>query len=149
MAQITAGIKLWYGTGSGTAGAVAPTVWTEIPDLTSTPSLSAEPGTIDTTTLAQTEMKTYIESLLDMGGALGFEGWYTPEIVAAVAAANAVTANLLWFSITYPSPAAKRIQWKGTVAPVLPGEAAVDGAIPTTVYITPSTEMATVTYAGS
>lgn len=149
MAQITAGIKLLYGTGSGTGGSVAPTTWTELPDIVSTPSLSSEPGTIDVTTLAETDMKVYIEALTDMGGALGFEAWYTPALIAAVAAAQAVQADLLWFSLTYPAPAAKRVAWKGTVANLYPGEAAVDGALPTTVFITPSTEMVVSTYTAS
>lgn len=149
MAQITAGMMLMYGTGSGAGGNTAPTSWTEIPDIVSTPSLAAEPGTIDTTTLGELTMKTYIEALIDMGGALAFEGWYTTELLAAVTAAQAVAAANLWFSLVIPAPASKRIQWKGTVADVFPGEAAVDGALPTTVYITPSTEMETVAYSAS
>lgn len=144
MAQITAGIKVLFGTGSGTGGNTPPTTWTEFPDITSTPALSVEPGTIDVTTLAETEMKVYIESLKDMGGALAFEGWYTPELIAAVDAALLVDPEKLWLCVAYPAPVAKRVQWKGTVAECLPGEAGVDGALPTTLYITPNTEMDTV-----
>lgn len=144
MAQITAGIKLYYGTGSGTGGSVAPTVWSELPDIISTPSLSEPPNTIDTTTLSEIEMKVYIEGLKDMGGALAFEAWYTPALAAAVTAAKAVSAENLWFSIGYPAPADARVQFKGTVADLFPGEAAVDEALGCTVYITPTTEMAIV-----
>lgn len=144
MAQITAGIKLYYGEGSGVGGNTPPASWSELPDIVSTPSLSEAPNTIDVTTLGETEMKVYIEGLKDMGGALAFEAWYTPELVAAVAAAQAITAENLWFSIGYPAPADARVQWKGTIADLYPGEAAVDEALSATVYITPTTEMTVV-----
>jgi hypothetical protein len=149
MAQITAGTELVYGTGTGTSGDTAPTTWHAIPDITTTPALGSDPKGIDVTTLAETTMKVYIEGLMDLGGALKFDGWYTPALIAAAAAANAVDPTKLWFGLIFPEPVEEIVRWKGTIATPLPGDAKVDAALPTIVYITPTTEFETATYAVS
>ena len=85
MAQSTAGIKLYYGTSIVTNDVPAiPTEWTELPDITSIPALGAPPAKLETTTLAQTEQKTYINGLMDLGGSFEFGANMTPALVAAV-----------------------------------------------------------------
>lgn len=144
MAQSTAGIKVYYGESTVTLGVPAiPTSWTEIPDITGTPAMHSAPSTIDVTPLSETQQKRYINGLQDLGGAFEFPANMTPELVAAVAAAAAAPAsgNARAFSIVFPAPLAKRYWWTGTVQPVKPGEASVDAAATTTVYISQETPL--------
>lgn len=149
MAQSTAGIKVWYGASTVSGGVPqVPSSWTEIPDITSIPSMGSAPAQLETTNIANTVMKTYIAGLMDLGGALEFGANMTPELVAAVAAATADpgSGKTRAFSITFPLPLGKRYWWTGQVEPVRPGEASVDAVATTTVYITTETEVAEVDF---
>lgn len=53
----------------------------EIPEVKSIPSLSPAPDTLETTPLANTEYKTYINGLKDLGGALEFTANLTQELI--------------------------------------------------------------------
>lgn len=144
MAQSTAGIKLFYGTSTVTDGVPAvPTSWTEIPDITSTPSMGAPPSQLDTTTLAQTVMKTYIAGLMDLGS-LEFGANMTPEFVAAVAlaAVDPGTGFDRAFLIDFPTPLDKGYWWTGTCLAARPGEASVDAVATSTLYVTIATALA-------
>jgi hypothetical protein len=144
MAQSTAGIKVYYGESTVTDGVpVIPSSWTEIPDITSTPAMNAAPAKIDTTTLAELRQKTYINGLMDLGGSFEFKANMTPELVEAAnaAAADAATGKARAFSIVFPAPLSKRYWWTGEVLPVAPGEAAVDAAATTTLYISQATAL--------
>jgi hypothetical protein len=147
MAQSTAGIKVYYGESTVTSGVPAiPTTWTEIPDITSTPAMNASPAKIDTTTLAELKQKTYINGLMDLRGSFEFKANMTPALVVAVnaAAVEPSGSKARAFSIVFPAPLAKRYWWTGEVLPVAPGEAAVDAAAETTVYISQATALAEV-----
>jgi hypothetical protein len=147
MAQSTAGIKLYYGESTVSNGVPAiPTSWTEIPDITSIPSMNSAPAKLETTTLAETTQKTYIDGLMDLGGSFEFGANMTPNLVSVVATAAAAPASgKAWgFSIVFPSPLSKRYWWTGEVSVVAPGESAVDAVTTTTVYISQATSLAVV-----
>ena len=76
MAQInisTAGIKLMYCVET-TAGTRPTTLadYTEIEGIISIPAIDSTPDTLETTTLNNTEFKSYIAGLKDVGGSLEF-----------------------------------------------------------------------------
>ena len=52
-----------------------------IPEVKSIPSLSPSPDTLETTPLENTEYKTYINGLKDLGGALEFTANLTQELL--------------------------------------------------------------------
>jgi len=144
MAQSTAGIKVYYGTSTVSSGVPAvPSSWTEIPDITSTPAMSASPAKIDTTTLAELKQKTYINGLMDLGGSFEFSANMTPELVDAVdaAAETPASGHARAFKISFPAPIALGYWWTGTVLPVAPGDAAVDAAATTKLYVSQATAL--------
>ena len=69
----TAGIHLYYAVES-TAGTrpLDKASYTDLVGVKSTPSLNPAPETLETTTLNETEYKTYVDGLKDLGGALEF-----------------------------------------------------------------------------
>lgn len=144
MAQTTAGIKLYYGESTVTSGVPAiPTEWTEIPDITGVPAMASSPESIETTTLAETQYKTYISGLQDLGGSFEFPANMTPELVTAVTAAagDPGTGKARAFSVVFPAPLSIRYWWTGKVDKVAPGEASVNGVVTTTVYISQETAL--------
>jgi hypothetical protein len=71
--------------------------------------MNPEPETLETTTLAATEYKTYIEGLKDLGGALSFTANYTTELetewsalVTAYTTAK-TSGKSIWFEVKHPS----------------------------------------------
>lgn len=105
----TAGIHLYYAV-EKTKG-TRPTAKGDFKDLAgvkSTPDLNPAPDTLETTTLNETEWKTYIDGLKDMGGALEFTFNLTEELIGiwdelmeAYEAAKA-TGLATWFLIDIP-----------------------------------------------
>ena len=105
----TAGIHLYYAV-EKTKG-TRPTAKADFKDLAgvkSTPDLNPAPDTLETTTLNETEWKTYIDGLKDMGGALEFTFNLTQELIelwdelmTAYEAAKA-TGLATWFLIDIP-----------------------------------------------
>lgn len=105
----TAGIHLYYAV-EKTKG-TRPTAKADFKDLLgvkSTPDLNPAPETLETTTLNETEWKTYIDGLKDMGGALEFTFNLTQELIElwdelmeAYEAAKA-TGLATWFLIDIP-----------------------------------------------
>ena len=105
----TAGIHLYYAV-EKTKG-TRPTAKADFKDLLgvkSTPDLNPAPDTLETTTLNETEWKTYIDGLKDMGGALEFTFNLTEELIElweelmeAYEAAKA-TGLATWFLIDIP-----------------------------------------------
>lgn len=67
------GVKMYYAV-EETAGTrpTAKSAYTELEGIKSTPSMNPAPDTLDTTTLNETEYKTSIPGLKDLGGALSF-----------------------------------------------------------------------------
>lgn len=78
----TAGIHLYYAK-EVTAGQIptAQSSWTDLVGVKSTPDFNPAPDTLETTTLNETEWKTYIDGLKDPGGALEFNFNMTQELV--------------------------------------------------------------------
>lgn len=69
----TIGVHLYYGV-EETAGTrpTAKSAYTELVGIKSIPSLNPQPDNLETTTLNETEYKTYIPGLKDLGGSLEF-----------------------------------------------------------------------------
>lgn len=104
---LAAGIKMGYAV--ETAEGTRPTSgYTAIPCLKSIPSLNPAPDSLETTDLSQTEYKTYIDGLKDMGGALTFTANLTQEFVTKWAAlVSAYKTGLegkkqTWFCVNVP-----------------------------------------------
>lgn len=76
----TAGVTLGYAT-EATKGTRPTTGFTVIPDIKSVPELNPSPETLESTDLMETEYKTYIEGLKDLGGALSFTANLTEELI--------------------------------------------------------------------
>lgn len=105
----TAGIHLYYAV-EETAG-TRPTLKSAYKDLEGVktiPSLNPAPETLETTTLNETEYKTYIDGLKDLGGALEFTFNLTQalvdmwvELMEAYEAAKAA-GKATWFLIDIP-----------------------------------------------
>lgn len=78
----TAGIHLYYAV-EETKGTrpTAKTAYTDLVGVKSIPSMNPAPETLETTDLNQTEYKTYIDGLKDLGGALEFTFNLTQELV--------------------------------------------------------------------
>ena len=75
------GVRVYYTMANG--GTTPPTTgeFTEIPEVKSIPSLSPAPDTLETTPLSNTEYKTYINGLKDLGGALEFTANLTQKLL--------------------------------------------------------------------
>ncbi|MBW2595137.1 MAG: hypothetical protein JRC93_04045 [Deltaproteobacteria bacterium] len=147
MAQSTAGITLYYGTSVVTDEVPAePVSWTALTDITSTPALSSSPAKLDSTTLAETVQKTYINGLQDLGGSFEFGANMTSALVTAVAlaAADAEDGTARAFKVSFPAPLSKGYWWTGTIDNVAPGESSVDAVATTTLYISQATALTAV-----
>lgn len=138
----TAGMYLCYCV-EATAGTMPTTGYTKIPEIKSMPSFNPAPEVIESTTLEETEYKTYVEGLKDLGGALEFGANLTDDLVefwedlldaydTAEAAGKAV-----WFAVVHPK-LAKATFFQGDPAPIGLNEAAVSAMAETTLYITPN-----------
>lgn len=105
----TAGIHLYYAV-EETKG-TRPTLkskYTDLVGVKSTPDLNPAPDTLETTTLNETEYKTYVDGLKDLGGALEFTFNMTQDLVdlwdALMTAyeAGKKTGLTTWFLIDIP-----------------------------------------------
>lgn len=105
----TAGIHLYYAveTTKGTRP-TAQSAYTDLVGVKSIPSMNPAPETLETTDLNQTEYKTYIDGLKDLGGALEFTFNLTQALVTmwstlmeAYEAAK-VAEKATWFLIDIP-----------------------------------------------
>ena len=103
----TIGVHLKYAV-EATAGTRPTTGYTDIPGVKSIPSLNPTPDNLETTTLNETEYKTYIPGLKDLGGALSFtfnlsqalkDAW--DALVTADTAARAASKST-WFVVEVP-----------------------------------------------
>ena len=80
----TAGIHLYYAV-EETAGTrpTAKSNYVDLKGVKSIPSMNPAPDTLETTDLNETEYKTYIDGLKDLGGALEFTFNLNDELVTA------------------------------------------------------------------
>lgn len=140
----TAGIHLYYAV-EESAG-VRPTdkaSYTDLVGVKSIPSLNPSPDTLETTTLNETEWKTYIDGLKDLGGALEFTFNLTQDLVTmwdalmeAYEAAKA-TNKSTWFLIDIPG-LTEGLYFPGNPSNMGIPEAAVSSVLEITNYITPT-----------
>lgn len=137
----TAGMHLYYVVESS-AGTRPSTGLTKIPEVKSIPSFNPSPETIDSTTLEETEFRTHVEGLKDLGGALEFGANITEELITAWASCNTAHDALtggkaMWFYIIHDS-LTKAIAFEGDPSPLGLNESSVGAMLETTLYITPN-----------
>ena len=138
----TAGVTFGYAV-EATAGTRPETGYTLIPDVKEIPEMNPEPETLESTTLAETEFKTYIEGLKDLGGALSFLANYTTELetvwAALVAAYKTAVASdkSVWFEVKHPK-LEKSVFFKGQPSAMGLPAMSVNNILETNLYITPT-----------
>ena len=138
----TAGVTFGYAVET-TKGERPTSGYTLIPDVKEIPEMNPEPETLETTTLAETEFKTYIEGLKDLGGALSFLANFTSELETAWAAL--VTAykeaiadgKATWFEIKHPE-LTKSVFFTGQPSAMGLPAMSVNSVLETNLYITPT-----------
>lgn len=138
----TAGVTFGYAV-EATKGTRPTTGYIVIPDVKEIPEMNPEPETLETTDLSQTEFKTYIEGLKDLGGALSFLANYTEELegVWATLVEAYKTAidegKATWFEVKHPK-LEKSVFFTGQPSAMgLPGMG-VGAVLETNLYITPT-----------
>lgn len=138
----TAGIQLLYAVET-VAGTRPTTGYTRIKGVKSTPSLNAAPDTLETTTLDETEYKTYIDGLKDLGGALEFTFNLTEELITAwdtlMTAYTTAKASgkATWFTIVVPG-LTDSFYFTGNPSNMGLPETSVNSVLEITNYITPT-----------
>lgn len=138
----TAGVKLAYAV-EETAGTRPTTGYTRIYGAKSTPSLNPSPDTLETTTLDETEYKTYIDGLKDLGGALEFTFNLTEELIetwdALMSAyeAGKTSGKATWFTIIIPG-LTESFYFTGNPSNMGLPETSVNAVLEITNYITPT-----------
>jgi hypothetical protein len=126
-----------------TKGTRPTTGFVVIPDIKEVPEMNPEPETLETTTLAETEYKTYIEGLKDLGGALSFIANFTTdlqtawdELVAEYTTAKA-DGKSIWFEVKHPG-LAKSVFFTGQPSAMGLPSMGVNAVLETNLYITPT-----------
>ena len=138
----TAGMYLCYCV-EGTAGSMPTSGYTQIPEVKTMPSFNPTPDTIESTTLLETEYRTYVAGLKDLGGALEYGANLTADLISIWAScvsayASAVSANkAVWFSVVHPK-LENAVFFEGEPSPLGLNEAEVGAMAETTLYITPN-----------
>lgn len=142
VALTTAGVTFGYAVET-TAGTRPTTGYTLIPDVKEIPEMNPEPEALESTDLAQTECKTYIEGLKDFGGALSFLANYTTDLETVWAAL--ITAyqtaqkgsKAVWFEIQHPG-LSKSVFFTGQPSAMGIPAMSVNSVLETNLYITPT-----------
>lgn len=140
----TAGIHLYYAV-EETAGQrpTAKSAFKDLEGVKSIPSMNPAPETLETTTLNETEYKTYVDGLKDLGGALEFtfnltqalvEMW--EELMEAYEAGKAAD-KATWFFIDIPG-LTEGLYFTGNPSAMGIPEASVSSVLEITNYITPT-----------
>lgn len=140
----TAGVHLKYAVET-TAGTRPTTGYVDLPGVKSTPSLNPAPETLETTSLNETEWKTYINGLKDLGGSLSFTfnlteafmGTWDTLMSAYEAGKSASNPLGTWFVVIVPG-LSKSFYFKGEPSELGLPEMSVNSVLETTVYITPT-----------
>lgn len=142
IALSTAGVTIGYAVET-TAGTRPTTGYTNIPDVKEVPEMNPEPETLETTTLAETEYKTYIEGLKDLGGALSFLANYTTDLETAWSAlveayqTAKATGKATWFEVKHPG-LPKSVFFTGQPSAMGLPAMSVNAVLETNLYITPT-----------
>lgn len=138
----TAGIGLYY-VAETEAGTRPTSKYTRIKGIKSIPSFNPSPESLETTTLDETEYKTYIDGLKDLGGALEFtfnlseelmDTW--DDLMTAYEGAKA-TNKAIWFCIVVPG-LTKALYFTGNPSEMGLPEASTNSVLEITNYITPT-----------
>lgn len=138
----TAGIHLLYAVES-TAGTRPTTGYVDLKGVKSIPSLNPSPDSLETTDLNQTEYKTYIDGLKDIGGALEFTFNLTDELVTvwetlmSAYETGKESGLATWFLIYVPG-LSKVFYFAGNPSDMGMPEASVSSVLEITNYITPT-----------
>lgn len=142
IALSTAGVTVGYAV-EATAKERPTTGYTKISDIKEVPDFNPEPETHETTDLEQTEYKTYVAGLKDVGGALAFLANFTEElqtqwdtIVEAYETAVA-SGKRMWFEIKHPK-LPKSVFFTGEPARMGLPSMGVNAVLETNLYITPT-----------
>ncbi len=144
----TLGIKMGYAEGTTAtytnANEDLPTAgFVQLVGVKSTPSLNPSPDTLETTTLEETEYKTYVDGLKDLGGALEFTFNLTEDLISQwdvlMAAYEDATSQLkrIWFVIAIPG-LENAYYFPGNPSEMGLPETSVNSVLETTNYITPT-----------
>lgn len=138
----TAGMTLVYAVETS-KGTRPTTGYKLIPEIKSMPSFNPSPDTIESTTLMETEFKTYVEGLKDLGGAIEWGANLTADLIEAWDACNEAHDNgvdkgfATWFAVVHPK-LEKAVFFQGDPSPLGLNEATVSSMLETTLYITPN-----------
>lgn len=138
----TAGMYLCYAVET-TAGTRPTSGYTRIPEIKTMPSFNPAPDTIDSTTLLETEYRTYVEGLKDLGGALEYGANLTADLITAWETCNsahdtaAAAGKATWFAVVHPK-LDKAVFFEGDPSPLGLNEASVGSMAETTLYVTPN-----------
>ncbi|MEI3327600.1 MAG: hypothetical protein V8R64_14575 [Thomasclavelia sp.] len=142
IAMSTAGVTVNYAV-EATAGTRPTTGYIKIPSIKSVPEMNPSPETLETTDLSQTEFKTYVEGLKDLGGALAFLANFTTELEEAWATLVEAyktakeTDKAVWFEIKHPE-LEKSVFFTGQPSAMGLPAMAVNSVLETNLYITPT-----------
>ena len=138
----TAGVTFGYAVET-TKGTRPTSGYDLIPDIKEIPEMNPEPETLESTVLSETEYKTYIEGLKDLGGALSFTANYTSELESVWAelveeyeAARASDLSV-WFEIKHPK-LDKSVFFTGQPSAMGVPAMSVNSILETNLYITPT-----------
>lgn len=138
----TAGVFLAYAV-EATAGTRPTSGYTKLTGLKSTPSLNPAPETLESTTLDETEFKTYVKGLRDLGGSLEFTFNLTQNLVdewdALITAYETAKATnkATWFTVVIPG-LSKAFFFTGEPSAMGVPETSVNSILEITNYITPT-----------
>lgn len=138
----TAGIKLLYAVETA-AGTMPTTGYTALTGIKAIPDLNPEPGSLETTTLDETEWRTYIPGLKDPGGALAFTAnnteQFQTEWAALVTAAETgkETGLATWFCVSIPG-LTKAFCFAGVPSDLGLSAIDVDSVLEIEPYVTPT-----------
>lgn len=140
----TAGIQVGYAV-EATAGTrpTAASAYTYISEIKDIPEINPEPSQLDTTTLDETEYRTYIPGLKDLGSTLGLLANFTEDFQTAweafVTASETAKADgkATWLTIVIPTKA-QAFYMQCEPSPLGFGGAAVDEVLEITAYVTPT-----------
>ena len=140
----TAGIKVGYAveTTAGTRPTAA-NAYKYIKEIKDIPEINPEPSQLDTTTLDETEYRTYIPGLKDLGSTLGLLANFTEDFKsdweAFVTASETAKADgkATWLTIVIPG-ITEAFYMQCQPSPLDFSGAAVDEVLENTAYITPT-----------
>lgn len=142
IALSTAGIHLKYAVETE-VGTRPTSNYIDLEGVKSTPSLNPSPETLETTDLNETEWKTYVDGLKDLGGALEFTFNLTEQFIGiwdelmTAYEAGKVAGKSVWFLIDIPG-LTQGWYFRGNPSSLGLPETAVSSVLETTAYITPT-----------